>query len=334
MKKSLVALAALAVVGAASAQVSITGTTSFSYAADLTGVKGIDMSDNSIFLGDTEDLGGGTKLIMSTGFDAGGKNQTGGTNSFGEASSLTVSGGFGSVKISSQEFDSPLANADLSGASLYTGLSDSNAVGLAKQFGNGITYSLPTIAGFTGALTYTQVAGQFPSSLPVSALTKVIPSLTYAAGPLTAYIEDAVYNASYTGTSADPVTVPSIYATYDLGAAKVAAGWTKPSNDNSTVILGLSVPVGAVTFGLSTASYQSAALNNGTSTFTAASVGYALSKRTSLKASFATISDSALNTANNGVAPVPSLGWQANTYGVTNNLNQNCEYRVGIYHSF
>jgi len=325
MKKSLVALAALAVVGAASAQVTITGTTSFSYETNLNGVAGLAMTDNSIFLGDTEDLGGGTKLVMSTGFDAGGRgNQTSGGGFGAENSSLTVSGGFGSLKVQSYESDGPLAAIEgLSGASLDTGMFDTNAVGLAKRFRYGLTYSAPSMAGFTPALTYVTLANQFASTDPLDAKTKVVPAVTYSAGPLTAYVEYALFNATYNNTPDDQVTQPSATITYDFGVATVGAGWTKPSNNNATAIVGVSVPLGAVTLGLSTATWNQSTA----ATWTEASVGYALSKRTSLKASFGAINDAAVANTNTGLA-------SAATYGYGTGLTQNCEYRIGLFHSF
>jgi len=351
MKKSLVALAALAVVGAASAQVSITGTTSFSYQTSLTGKQGIAMSDNSIFLGDTEDLGGGAKLVMSTGFDAGGRNNATGGGNFGqENSSLTVSGSFGAVKLQSYESDGPFAAVEgLSGASLDVGMFDSNAAGLAKRFRNGISYVAPSMAGFTPALTYVTLAGQYGPNETLGEKTKVVPAVTYKAGALTVYGEYAVFNGSYNAsagatTSADDgVTQPTVTALYDFGAAQVGAGWTKASNDDPVVILGVSVPVGNLTFGLATASYaysggvkttvNGVTTNNsrtanvsasGTATFTEASVAYALSKRTSVKASFGMVNDQGVALANNFTTAYPT----------TEGLVQNCQYRVGLFHSF
>jgi len=345
MKKSLVALAALAVVGAASAQVSITGTTSFSYQSSLTGTYGISMSDNSIFLGDTEDLGGGTKLVMSTGFDAGGRTVTGGGNFGAENSSLVLSGSFGAVKLLSYESDGPFAAVNLSGASLAQGLFDTNAVNAGKRFRNAIAYVAPSMAGFTPALTYVTLAGQF-SSTPGSAAdtcgtavcdskTKVVPAVTYKSGALTVYAEDAFFNQNYnaSATAASPddaVTQPTVTAMYDFGAAQVGAGWTKASNSGATYILSASVPVGAVTLGVSTTSYTPGGSSTqalGTSTWTEASVGYALSKRTSLKASFGMVNDAGVAYAN---APASLAG----NYGLTQGLMQNCQYRVGLFHSF
>ena len=284
------------------------------------------MSDNSIFLGDTEDLGGGTKLVMSTGFDAGGRS-AGGTGNFGqENSSLTVSGNFGSVKLMSFESDGPLANIDaLSGASLDYGVFDSQAVGVAKRYRNGVSYNTPAFSGFTGGLTYVTLAGQFVPTSDSDAKTKIVPSLKYANGPLVAYVEDAFFNPSY--PSAQNATQPTVYATYDFGVAQIGAGWTKPSTGDATTALGLSVPVSdKLVLGVATFAYTSSAAQ-GTADWTEASIAYNLSKRTSLKASFGQINDAALHYAQT---------YSGNSvYALSgSNFVQDSQSRIGLFHSF
>ena len=339
MKKSLVALAALTLVGAASAQVTITGNISFSQQSGLDGTRGLAMTDNSIFLGITEDLGGGNKLTASSGFDAGGRGGPTSPGGFGaENANLKVSGNWGSVNIASYESDGPLANIEgLSGASLDNGMFDSNAVGLGKRFRSAVTYATPEMSGFTGALTYVAMNGNFTSADPMDARTKVVPALTYQAGPLKAYIEDAFFNGSYpgttNGTTNNSITQPTIYATYDFGVAKVGAGWTKQSNGDAQTIFGVNVPVGALTLGLASASWMNSAAA-GTATWTEASVAYSLSKRTSLKASFGTVNDAAVGyaqaTAASQTNATNSYGLQGANYSTANES----QTRVGIFHSF
>ena len=340
MKKSLVAIAALTLVGAASAQVTITGNISFSNQSGLDGSRGLMMTDNSIFLGITEDLGGGNKLTASTGFDAGGRVTTGNSQFGGENSSIKVGGGWGSVKVQSYESDGPLANVEgLSGASLDNGMFDSNAVGLGKRFRSALTYATPVFSGFNGELTYVQMAGNFTSADPMDARTKVVPALRYSNGPLKAYVEDAFFNQSYPGTgnsgnTNNSITQPTIYATYDFGVANIGAGWTKASNSDATYILAGNVPVGALTLGLASATYlNSAAAGNGT--WTEASVAYSLSKRTTLKASFASVNDAAVAYAQAGGAMTATgggtiYGLQGANYSTANET----QTRVGIFHSF
>jgi|GEM_PF-1984512 len=340
MKKSLVAIAALTLVGAASAQVTLTGTLSFSEQSGLDRTRGIAASDNSIFLADTEDLGGGTKLVMSTGFDAGGRGQTGGGNFGGENASLAVSGGFGKVTLTQFESDGPFANIDaLAGASLPVGVFDASGITGGKRFRNMVAYSAPTFSGVTLALSYVTLAGTFAPENTNDAKTKITPNVTYEAGPLKAYLEYSLFNASYNATATasspdDAVTQPTAYVTYDFGVAKVGAGWSKASNGDPAYGLGVNVPVGALTFGVATFSAnnnksvtaaQSAtgAAASGSSTFTEASVAYSLSKRTSIKASFGQVND-AFN----------AYSAASTNYGLAGGFTSNTQSRVGLFHSF
>jgi len=328
MKKSLVALAALTLVGAASAQVALTGTMSFGYQKSLNDTHGIAMYDNSFNLAGSEDLGGGTKIAFSTGFDGGGRGSAAnGLNLGNENASLAVSGGFGKVTLTSFESDGPFANIEgLSGASLPVGLFDVSGITGGKRFRNGLLYSAPTFSGVTLGVSYVTLAGQYTAADPLESKTKVTPSVTYENGPLKAYVEYSVFNASYTNSASDPVTQPTAYVTYDFGAAKVGASWSKASNGDPFFGLGVNVPVGAVTLGLATFSANSSAAL-GSATWTEASVGYSLSKRTTLKASFGQANDSAVAISNTSAGG-------ANPYGLTGGLTTNSQYRVGLTHTF
>jgi len=330
----------------------MTGTVSMSYQKSMTGTAGLALSDNSFIFADTEDLGSGMKLVMSTGFDAGGRTQTGGGAFGSENTSLAVSGGFGAVKLFSVESDGPFAAiAALGGASLAQGVFDTNAVGLGKRFRNGVSYVAPSMNGFTPALTYVTLAGQYASnaygsdatapvapavSAYLSSNNKIVPAVTYLNGPLKVYFEDAFFNADYPGTTTTSggavanggVSQPTIYATYDFGAAKVGAAWTKASNGDATYAMGVNVPVGAVTLGLATYTWKnSSSTVYGDATWTEGSIDYALSKRTSLKVSMAQTNDAGVSYAGGATSTLQS-------YGLTTGLVQNCEYRVGLYHSF
>jgi predicted porin len=351
MKKSLVAIAALTLVGAASAQVTITGNLSGSYQKSLDGTRGLSVSDNSIFFGITEDLGGGMKFNASTGFDAGGRNKDFTSSAGMENFSIAVTGGFGGVKFASYESDGPFAAVAISGASLPVGAFDANGANMGKRAREAVTYSTPVFGGFKGALTYVTAAGQFSSTpgLATNAAitkadgtasagfwdsnTKVVPALSYTNGPLSAYVEYASFNPSYSGTSADTITQPTATVSYDFGVAKVAAGWTKPSNNDVTIGFGVNVPVGALTLGLETFSFNSSAAQ-GTATYTDFAVAYSLSKRTSLKASFGTVNDAFVAYSKPNPYGQTVLGTGTAPFGAATADISNQQTRIGLFHSF
>jgi hypothetical protein len=200
---------------------------------------------------------------------------------------------------------------------------DTTGINTGKVMRNGVFYSLPTMSGFTGSLAYVTKAGTYLPSDTFDAATKVVPSLKYAAGPLTLYVEDAFFNQSYFATPAassprDAATNPGAFATYDFGVAKVGASWSKPSYTGATYGLGVNVPLGALTVGLSTFTYNGPEAGNvGNASWTELGVNYALSKRTSVKASFGGVND-AFNTYAANVGP----------YAATT------QSRVGLFHSF
>jgi len=310
MKKSLVALAALAVVGAASAQVALTGTFSMSKTSTLTKATGFEQSDGNMFIGVNEDLGGGNKLSLSSGFDFGGRNATG-----SEDTSLAVSGAFGTVTLKSYESHSALENAMLSGASLSNGVADTAAVNVKLTANrNGIIYTTPDMSGFKVSAIYVNGGKGLQDGTGTPNNNKTVLNVKYANGPLTAYAEavslDSNYGANNT-TAASAVAGGSAYAgyaLYDLGAAKVGLGYNKNSYDSTGItVVGVSVPMGAATIGLDNTSYNGAQ-------WTTAAVSYALGKMTSVKASYGYANDQAL--ANSG------------SYLV------NSQWRVGLFKSF
>jgi predicted porin len=232
------------------------------------------------------------------------------------------------VTLASFESDGPFAAIDgLSGASLPVGLFDAKSITGGKRFRNGLLYSSPSFSGFTIGASYVTLAGDYTPENPLDASTKITPSLTYAAGPLKAYVEYSLFNASYTNTTADPITQPTAYVTYDFGVAKVGAAWTKASNGDPAYGLGVNAPIGALTLGLATFSSNTNAAS-GSATYTEASVAYSLSKRTSVKASFGNVNDS-FNTIAGTAAANTAAG-----LGLAGGFTTNSQTRVGLYHSF
>jgi len=65
MKKTMIALATIAAMGTASAQVTITGGISVGMQSNLAKVAGIAMTDNTLYIGASEDLGGGLKAAAA-----------------------------------------------------------------------------------------------------------------------------------------------------------------------------------------------------------------------------------------------------------------------------
>lgn len=248
MKKTLVALAALAVVGVASAQSSVTlyGVGDISlFSSDAPGVttqmssSGAMNNGNSRFgFRGTEDLGGGLKASfnMEAGFssETGAANTSGG-NLFSRAANLSVSGGFGTLLMGRTLTPSffGLAAWELTGTANYSAV--------ANQFGGGaipgvfrnssqFSYTTPNMSGFTGTLGYVFEADNGGNA-------KTDANLIYNAGPLAvgfSYNKVANAESGY-----------ALGASYNFGVATVAASLQDPSGKGKGWTLGVTVPVGA-----------------------------------------------------------------------------------------
>ena len=158
MKKTLIAMAAVAVAGVASAQ-TITGEYGFGWVSDKAATKnngaavagtkksGLAQTDGSISISATEDLGGGMSLSGSTTVDLKGR-----TSVNAENASLTVSGGFGSVTLGSVEAGNGILGLGGAGAA-GRGLDNGTALDGGTN-GDMLKYTTPELmTGMTASIT-------------------------------------------------------------------------------------------------------------------------------------------------------------------------------------
>jgi len=285
MKKSLIALAALAAFGTASAQstVTISGNIAAGFAGDTTtaGVKtgGYGFDTSNITFSVVEDLGGGLTAYGSMSIENFGEDVP--TN--GNGATLGLRGAFGSVAFTSAEGSDFLP---------VDGLTNSSNGTDADR----ITYTSPTISGFTFALTHqdaldasavmsssmTSIAALHPAEIDADARgtsSALTGSINYTVGPLSV---DAIH-ADFSGSTIASRT--GVRAAYDFGIAKITYGTLKEKQvasggDVTETGLTVAAPIGPMT-----ASYSYATSKTGTSETkkgTALTVSYALSKRSSL----------------------------------------------------
>jgi len=289
MKKSLIALAALAFVGAAAAQSSVTlygiadiyvgdsdavgskvAAGSGGVAASRWGIKG------------SEDLGGGLKANFN--FEQGVNLGNGATTAgFTRQANVGFSGGFGTLKIgkswnamddvygaSNSGFDSALS-ANAGGVWLN---------GYAGEAAAQLHYTTPTVAGFTAAVS-TQLNGNVATGNAAGGKTTAF-NVTYAAGPLAAAL---AYEDNKNTTLAAAQKGTMINGSYDLGAAKLLGSYytTKPAGGGAktnSYQLGADIPVSAP-LTLSVGFASSKVSGTGTTSRAFGVTGaYALSKRT------------------------------------------------------
>jgi hypothetical protein len=303
MKKSLVALAALALVGAASAQtVTLSGKLGFAYqteegaGAAPAKANGLKVTDGDFVLTASEDLGGGLKATASMAVQSRGRD----TGITGRDASLTLAGGFGSVMIGAIELGNGIIG--LGGA-------DAPTMGLDGAMGAGgisravlsdvmnmdvLMYTSPDLSGFTVSAAVMDATASLGMQDAAPTQDATLVGLNYAAGPFAAAADYTSFGLNAVAVGLDSRT--RLSASYDLGVAKLGAGYenlktTAAANNTETqYLVGVSAPVGsAVTVGLNYARNTADALP----TITAYELGanYALSKRTGVQAAYQSISE-------------------------------------------
>jgi hypothetical protein len=267
MKKTLIAMAAVAVAGAASAQATITGAFNLDMQNTTTiAAKTIGVSDATVTIGASEDLGGGLSAAVSTTINmASGRNSDTTTNGY----SMSIGGGFGSFSVSNFLNGSAGLSAGVTAAN---DMADAAGGYTARTR---VAYTLPSMVdGLAVQLRWDKTSATLAATNSnnavadsedvgaVDAFTTTKYSVTYATGPVSLNVtgDNKGGARGYTGT-------------YDAGIAKVAMYSTTGQQEYT-----VTAPVGGLDVGVHMLSGDNKATG-----FTAA---YALSKRTSVRYSY------------------------------------------------
>lgn len=276
MKKTLIALAAVAATGAAFAQSSVT-----LYGVADAGLQKISgtsaqMNSSSTMNNGTsrwgvrgvEDLGGGLKASFN--FEQGLSLDNGAAGSFsggafGRAAYMALAGGFGEVSLGRRL--NPAFNTaaawELTGAANYSAVvSQFGSVLNGIRYNDMVMYTSPAFGGVT--LQYAHVLkGDRATDEATNDL-----SVRYGAGPL-ALAVNWNKNGEASGSN------KHIGASYNFGAFKVAGAWIDPVGAAKGFTLGASAPMGPVTL-----TVDFARDTNAKDTDLLIEAKYALSKRT------------------------------------------------------
>jgi predicted porin len=292
MKKTLVAVAAMAAVTGAMADATIYGVidqayeskkaTSGTTTTKTTKINGTLNGGSALGFTGSDDLGGGMKAYFQHEFGMATEQNDAVTNRF---SYVGLSGGFGDVKIGKMynfAFFNSIANDPLgfSGTSGYAGLGFG---GGAASTSNMIAYTLPSIASGVG-IQVGKAMGE--AATTAAAPTKTGDStswgVTYAAGALYAGATGETVIATATTKNKHSTTT----ITYDLGMAKVgySAGKTATGTDYTKYnVVSITVPLSTS----AAVAYSSGDSKNKTGTAAEATTkisqfggSYSLSKRT------------------------------------------------------
>jgi predicted porin len=319
MKKSLLALAVLgAFAGAASAQSSVT-----IYGVVDASIDRIDSGSSSTVALDSgnnaanrigfkgvEDLGNGLKaeFLLENGFEDNGaaKSVDGDVGAFSRLAYVGLGGGFGTVRLGRQnsQIKEAITKFDTFGSSgMVNGVDFLNGGDVPERVSNQITWISNNYAGFSGSVGYEfgETAGDNSANRGYGV------QLGYANGPLG--VQFAYQNRNQNdgaGVDAD-VKDAILGATYDFGAVKLHAAYGQRKVDAGAEIgdlaaapadykvrsymIGATVPFGASKIRAEYIRNDNRDIENADNNVWALSYTYALSKRTTLYATYVRVSN-------------------------------------------
>jgi hypothetical protein len=288
MKKTLIALATLGVVGAASAQnFTITGNVSAGILTGKTGIKAVTGQDvfnsNVMTLSASEDLGGGmtAKATQQVRYNG----QTMADRNSGDLA-IEVAGPFGAIKLGQFTFISgsgynPFASTHASVAPSGALIGGQDTVAYTSPDFNGLSIGVGT--------TFDRAAGVGKPGTGVR--------INYSNGPLSVQYGSSTAETDVSTTAGAKLT--SLMAKYDAGVATVYVSNynLKSGADVSATAtfnaaagtadqvkgmgFGVAVPMGAMTFKVGTMNNSSTNTSSKYNDRTSYGLDYALSKRTS-----------------------------------------------------
>ena len=314
MKKTLIALAVLAASGASFAQVTITGNLTMGYQAASDSAKndtsGFGVDTSEVNFAATEDLGGGMKIVAKmalAGADRSGESGNGTVN--GRDASLALYTTVGVLGLASNSSPDYLSGTLAGVGAYYSGWN--GKVFSARTNRDVISFTMP-VGAFTLATSYQETSAAANQGLgkcttgasSVTGQSLVTLGAGYAKGPAAANFTYLQFNSPIGGTKDQT----RLSGNYDLGAVKLGAGVVVTNNAVAAgtnpkvtdMLVGVSVPMGALTFGLEFASRRFddfGVAASGTITGSSLQAAYALSKRTSMIGNYARW-DAAVGAAN------------------------------------
>jgi hypothetical protein len=260
MKKTLVAIAALAVAGGAFAQSSVTLSGKFRAAyqainngTGIAGAKsnGFAVTDGNVTFAAVEDLGGGMKAGASMDVRVRGRGAAGVVD--GRDATVYLMGGFGSVVVGAVEAANGIIGLGGAGAPVI-GLDDGVALAGAANV-DWFAYTTPSMGGFTATVQLIDSIGA-PGAGGMQSLSATqdatLVGVGYSNGPIN-------FKADYTSFGANAAAAPTadtrlrLSGNYNLGVATVGLGYQSAENSAGTkdnqYILGVAAPFGPVTVG-------------------------------------------------------------------------------------
>jgi predicted porin len=306
MKKTLIAVAALAATTAFAQNVTVIGTVDATYRSTTldygngtsggqTAIGQNGSGTTNFTLIGTEDLGGGLKAIFNSEFDFDSSNKATQGPIGGGQLFVGLEGAFGSIKAGMP--NSPTLTVQ--GSRSAFGTKDGGRVGIATSalpatssgasvMGQSVTrtagsllYTTPNFSGFTAQLDYAPGTKAEPTTTEAGATTDL--GVFYANGPIAA----GVTRYTVAAAVASELAMTSYYGSYDFKVAKLTVGGHSRKQESAGVEdtgIGAAVDVPlspALTLNTHFVKVDDKAVADVDTTMMAVGLNYALSKRTS-----------------------------------------------------
>ncbi len=298
MKKTLVALAAVAATGGAFAQSVLTGDFAYGFSsatADQVTTSGMGLEWADIYINTSESVEGLGKLDVSFGLASdGGK----GTSVYAGDHSITLTMASGvKIKAESATGSSYIAQGLASAGSAYE-INLSNKLISARTINEAIIVTVPVAAGVSIVFAHAEAdnvvgigagSSYAASSAQAKQATNTV-SLKYAAGALSVDAGYRSYNSVTETSESSATTKNRASASYDMGVAKIGVGVDTTNysygNAKTTSGVGINIPLGAVSIGGQFATVSTTGYSDSTDNYTRNGsifgAKYDLSKRTYL----------------------------------------------------
>jgi len=286
MKKTLVALAAVAVTGGAFAQATLTGELAYGYSSITSGAgattSGGGMDTSTLKFTATEDLGNGNSITAYITTD--GTNGRGGSMVMDDQEIILKMSGF-TLNAGSKKGGDWLTGA--SGGATWYGLD--GRVLSSRSINEEVGIAVPVMTGLTASATVAgpdSVVAEGTGNGGSTAQSSMSYTLKYAAGPLAVKANYKGYTNNY-GTDSYSNNLSRVGAYYDLGVAKIGAAFDSlnygGNGTRSRAMVSASAPLGPVSVNAEWASStitSTTLATAGTRTGYMLGAQYNLSKRT------------------------------------------------------
>jgi len=295
MKKTLVALAAVAVTGGAFAQSVLTGDIAYGFKSVTTNTSttsGFGLNAADLAFNASEDVEGLGKLSASINIASDGGRSV--APYAGDQSITLVTGAGMKIMAGSVQGTSYLGQGIASAGSSYDDNLSSKNIG-ARTNNDVISASMPLTDTLSLSVSHTEadVAIGTGSAISANGITTQrynTAGLTFKSGQLSADAAFRSYDNQIALSTSSANTLSRASLGYDLGVAKIGAGMTTVTymygNTKTESLLGLSVPLGSVKvggqFGQSVTSGNATTTSNYTRTGMILGSQYDFSKRTYL----------------------------------------------------